>query len=649
MKPLARKRGLMMQHGVSSVGESRAKGIFTRRAVVLGGAQSAVVALLVGRLGYLGVAEHERYKLLSAENRIQTRLLPPRRGWIVDRHGKPLAINRVDFRVDIIPDKVEDPETLLRQLTWLLQLSAEDVDRVQEELKSAAGYQPVPVAENLPYEKYAAVTVRLPELAGAEPMRGFGRFYPQGAAVGHLLGYVGTPSREEYEAEDKNRLLMVPGFKIGKQSLEQAKEQHLRGRPGVQRAEVTSRGKLVRELSTIPEQRGGTLALTVDAGLQEYAARRLGPESGSVVVLDIHSGDILCMASMPSFDPNSFADGITHEEWTMMSENPRLPLLNKTLQSLYPPGSTVKPMVALALLERRIDPSQKVLCTGRYPYGGRIWHCWKRDGHGLVDMGRAVAQSCDVYFYHMGRQIGIDAIAESGRSLGLGEKFPLPFPHQSYGTMPDSEWKLRKYGKEWTVADTLNASIGQGYVLSNPLQLAIMSARIASGRNLLPRVILNDQQPAPDQLGFPAEHLDFVRQAMARVVNGDGTASRARLPFDDIMLAGKTGTAQVRRISVAERRGGVLRNEDLDWKLRDHGLFIAFAPANRPRYAASVLIQHGGGSSAAYPVARDVLTWLFDKRKAMAALAPLEGAWGGTYQERMARAQEVPLASRRSM
>ena len=635
----------MKPREIETIGDHARKGTFTRRALVLGGTQAAVAALLAGRMGYLGIAEHDRYELLSAENRIQTQVIPPRRGWIVDRNGEPLAINRADFRIDIIPDEVEEPQNLLHQLSRLLDLPPDEVQRVRADLELARGFRPVVVAENLPFTKYAAVSVRIPELPGVELTRGYARFYPEGAAVGHLLGYVGTPNEEEYEAEDRSPLLMVPGFKIGKQSLEQTQEHHLRGRPGLKRAEVTARGEVVRELATVPDQRGATLALTVEAGLQEYAARRLGPESGSVVVLDVESGDILCMASMPSFDPNSFADGITHDEWTMLSEDPRLPPLNKTLQSLYPPGSTIKPMVALGLLEGGIHPSQTVLCTGRYTYGGRTWHCWKRDGHGSVDMGRAIAQSCDVYFYHMGRQIGIDAIAESGRSLGFGEEFPLPFPHQSYGTMPDSGWKLRRYGQQWTVADTINASIGQGYVLSNPLQLAVMAARIASGNRIRPRVLLIGGRAAPGQLDYRTEHLELVRQAMVRVVNGDGTAPRAKLPFEDILLAGKTGTAQVRRITAAERRRGVLRNEDLEWKLRDHGLFVAFAPASRPKYAASVVIQHGGGSSAAYPVARDVLTWLFDKEKAMAALVPLEEAWGGTYQERMATERAARLAS----
>lgn len=635
----------MKRRGVLPITENWQTYTFTRRAMVVGGIQAAFAALLGGRLAYLSIAENERYKLLSESNRFQLMLVPPRRGWIVDRYGQPIAINRSDYRVDLIPDQLKDPERIIAELGELLALAPDELERIREDLGRAAGYQPVPVAENLPFEKYAAVSLRLPELPGVAPMRGFSRFYPDGAAVGHLVGYVGTANKKEYEA-DKNPLLITPGFKIGKDGLEQTMEKRLRGEPGAKRLEVTARGKLVRELSTIPDKSGGSLPLTIDAGLQSYAARRIGVESASVVVLDCTSGDILAMASMPSYDPNSFSDGISHNEWRMLSQNDHLPLLNKTLQGLYPPGSTVKPMMALALLDAGVSPDQRVHCNGAYQVGGGRWHCWKRGGHGSVNMNDAVAQSCDVYFYHMGRQIGIDAIANTARKLGMGEEFDLPVPSQRYGTMPDSAWKKRKYKQNWTVADTINATIGQGYTLSNPLQLGVMAARIASGRALMPRLLLEkNAKPAP-LLDIPPEHLAFARMTMNNVVNGGGTAGNARLPFPDIKLAGKTGTAQVRRITMAERRSGVLSNASLQWRLRDHGLFIFFAPVDQPRYAGAVVVEHGGGSGAAYPIARDTLTYLFDKDKAMAALLPLEEKWGGTIAQRMERDAKVWLAAK---
>ena len=611
---------------------------FTRRALVLGAAQGGLAAVLAARMGWLAIAENERYNLLSESNRVQMQLLPPRRGWIVDRYGKPIAINRSDFRVDLIPDRLKDRERIIADLTRLLDLPPDEVDRIKEELERAAGYQPVPVAENLPFEKYAAVTVRQPELPGVTPLRGFSRFYPDAAAVGHLVGYVGTANKEEYEAE-KNPLLITPGFKIGKEGLEKTMEQRLRGKPGALRSEVTAGGKLIRELEKQPDVSGRTLALTIDGGLQAYAARRLGEESGSVVVLDCLTGDILCMASMPAYDPNNFSDGISQNEWKMLSQDERRPLINKTLNALYPPGSTFKPMVAMALLGAGVEPDDIVVCGGGYRLGNRTFRCLGR--HGPMNMHRAIAKSCNTYFYAMGRRVGIDVISDMGRRLGFGQKFDLPVVSQSYGTMPSDDWKQRKYKQEWTQADTLNTSIGQGYVIVNPLQLAVMSARIASGRNIQPRLVGKGQPAAP--LPFPADHFETVRRGMWEVVNGAGTAGRSRLEVPDVQMGGKTGTAQVRRIT------GSQRGQSGAWKYRDHGLFVCFAPTANPRYAASVVIEHGmGGARAAAPVAKDVLTYLFDKPRAMAALEGFEKMWGGTLQERMERRAAQWLTSQRS-
>lgn len=600
---------------------------FTRRTLVLGAAQGGVAALLAGRMAWLAIAENQRYSTLSESNRVQLTLIPPRRGWIVDRFGKPIAINRTDFRVDIIPDQLVDRDETLAALQRLLGLTPDEIDRINEDLKKAAGYQPVPVAENLEYERFAAVSVRQTELPGVAPLSGNARFYPAGAAVGHLVGYVGSPSAADYE-KNRDPLLITPGFKVGKEGLEKTMEPLLRGKPGARRQEVTARGKLVRELTTRSDEAGRTLQLTIDAGLQSYAARRLGNESGSVVVLDCLTGDLLAMASMPAYDPNSFSDGISRTEWAMLSEDERKPLLNKTLNSLYPPGSTLKPMVSLALLGAGIDPEEIVVCNGGYRLGNRTFRCLGR--HGPMNMHRAIARSCNTYFYTMGNRIGYDKIAVMARRLGLGAKFDLPVVSQSYGTIPDSRWKQRKYKQEWTRSDTLNASIGQGYVIVNPLQLAVMSARIASGRNVQPHLIGRKHRlGAP--LDIPAQHLEIVRAGMWEVVNGQGTAGRSRIALPGIEMGGKTGTAQVRRI-VGSQRG-----QSGDWRYRDHGLFICFAPTANPRYAASVVIDHGmGGARAAAPVAKDVLTYLFDQQQAMDALVKLEQSWGGNIETRMA-------------
>ena len=622
---------------------------FSRRMMLVGGAQAALGGALIARLGYLSIAQNEHYQLLSESNRVQLIIVPPRRGWIVDRAGKPIAINRSDFRVDIIPEQLERPTETLRTLTQSLKLSPDDVDRIIKEIRASRGYQPVQVAENVPYDQYAAVTVRLPEMPGVQPMRGFSRFYPTGPAVGHLIGYVGAASAKEYE-EEKNPLLVTPGFKIGKEGLEKTLEKNLRGQPGGQRVELTARGKLVRELEPKPDRSGQTIQLSIDAGLQDFAARRLGEESGACTILDCQTGDILCMASMPAYDPNSFSDGIGKTEWRMLSEDQRRPLLNKTLNALYPPGSTIKPMNSLALQAAGVDPDETIFCPGGYRLGNRFLRCLGR--HGTVNMRRAIAKSCNTYFYAMGHRVGYDRIAEMARRTGLGQKFDLPVVSQSYGTVPDSAWKARKYKDnrrvverpDWTASDTLNASIGQGFLILNPLQLAVMAARIASGRNVQPNLIGVHKQPAP-LLGIPQEQLDATRGGMWEVVNGDGTAGASRLQVPGVEMCGKTGTAQVRKI-VGSQRG-----QSGDWKYRDHGLFVFFAPYENPRYAGSVVIEHGlGGARAAAPVAKDVLTYLFDQERAMTSLTALEQQWGGTLLERTARRQaQVEEVSKTSL
>ena len=609
---------------------------FTRRAMVLGAAQGTVAAALGIRMGWLSIAENARYNLLSESNRVQMRLIPPRRGWIVDRNGQPIAINRSDFRVDLIPDRLKEPDRIIAELARLLELPPDEVERIREELAKAAGYQPVPVAENLPFEKYAAITVRLPELPGVSPLRSFSRFYPEGAAVAHLTGYVGTPSREDYLAEGKNPLLITPGFKVGKDELEKTMEPRLRGKPGAERIEVTAHGKLVKRLSTLADTSREALPLTIDIGLHSYAARRLGDESGSIVVLDCLTGEILAMASMPAYDPNSYSDGISHKEWQMMADDERHPMINKVFQGLYPSGSTIKPLMSLAFLEAGLDPKQRVVCTGGYRVGNHIFHC--DTVHGSVDMHAAVERSCDVYFYHQSLKAGATLIASMARRMGFGQKFDLPVPTQRFGTVPDPEWMERKYKRKWQLYDTINMSIGQGNVLVNPLQLAIMCGRIASGKQIVPRILRTRDAPDIARLPVSEEHLAYIRDAMKAVVNGRGTATGAKLPVEGVLLAGKTGTAQVRRITMGERAGGVRSNESLAWRMRDHSLFVGFAPADNPRYACAVIVEHGGwGAAVAAPMCRDTLTYLFDKPKAMAALTALEEEWGGTIAERMQR------------
>jgi penicillin-binding protein 2 len=609
---------------------------FSRRTALIGGIQTAVGGIVALRMGYIAIFENERYKLLSESNRINLTLIPPRRGWFIDRYGKPIATNRADFRVDIIPDRLVDKDATVKTLAQLLALNQDDIDRITRELTQAQGFQPIEVASGLDYESFARVSVRLPDLPGVSPRQGYSRYYPSGAAVGHLLGYVGTVSAEEYK-ENKDPLLITPGFKVGKQGLEKTMELRLRGKPGAKRTEVTARGKVVRDLSSRGDTPGKPVQLTIDIDLHNFASRRLGLESGSVVVIDCVTGDILTLASMPCFDPNSFSEGIGRMEWKMLNSDDHIPMLNKSLQGLYPPGSTLKPMAGLALLKNGVDPEETVSCGGGYRLGNRTFKCLGR--HGPMNMRSAIMKSCNTYFYSMANRVGYDAIAPVAKDLGLGQEFPLPFQSQRFGTVPDSAWKMKKYGKEWSRSDTLNAVIGQGYIINSPFQLAIMAARIASGRKLEPEILFKKRQPGP-LLSYPEEHLAVVRDGMDMVVNGAGTAVRSKLELSDVKMAGKTGTAQVRRIE------GSQRGQSGAWKYRDHGLFVCYAPTVQPRYAAAVVIEHGmGGARAAAPIAKDVLTFLYDREKAMAALEAFETGWGGTIEERMERQYASFLAS----
>ncbi|QMW22443.1 penicillin-binding protein 2 [Sandaracinobacteroides saxicola] len=613
-------------------GDAEAKRTFTRRALFLGGVQVAAGVLLTGRMAWLALAENEKYALASEANRVDLRLIPPRRGWIVDAAGLPLAENRPAYGVELIPALAGDIEAALATIGAIVPLAAEDRARINTDIAARPKSVPVSVATDIGWEAYAALNLRLADMAGLQPVRSFVRSYPQGSAFGHVLGYVGPPTAEQFR-ESRDALLLFPGFRIGKDGVEKALEPVLRGEAGARRVEVNARGRIIRDLDTRPDTPGKAVRLTLDRGLQAHAAARVGDGSASIVVIDCQTGDIKCLLSNPAFDPNVFSNRIPSALWKALQASDHKPLLNKSLQGLYVPGSTYKPVTALAALGAGVPPSDSVVCNGRYRMGSNTWHCHGR--HGVVDMRRAIAKSCNVYFYTMARRIGNDAVAAMARTMGLGQRFELPMPSQRRGTIPDEAWKLQRFGKPWTAAETLNSCIGQGDVQVNPLQLAVMTARLASGMMVLPRLLADAPAVAFEPLPLPADQLAVVRQGMFDVVNGPGGTARAsRLRLADVAMGGKTGTAQVRRITAAERRRGVIRNEALPWKLRDHALFIGFAPADAPRYAISVVAEHGGsGAGAAAPLARDVLTFLFDRERAEKDLAATI-----TERERKARA-----------
>ena len=598
--------------------------LFTRRAMLIGGGMAAVGGTLAARMSYLAVFEGEKYRLASEDNRVSLRLIPPRRGWIVDRAGLPLASNAPDYRVELIPEQVADLEATLRAVGQVLPLTPEELTRIHADIKRQPRYVPVELAHGLSWRDFAALNIRLPDLPGLVPVAGFGRVYPGGDAFAHLLGYVGSPTPAQYQREH-DPLLIFPGFKIGKDGIERTQDAPLRGIAGARRVEVNARGRVIRDLDTRSDTPGKTVRLTIDKGLQAYAARRIGDDSASVVVMDCQTGDVLCMVSMPAYDPNVFSTRVPADLWKALQSSDHHPLLNKSAQGLYPPGSTFKMMTSLAILGSGISPDATCNCGGTYRLGNAIWHCWSRRGHGSTNLRNGLPRSCDVYFYTFGRAAGIEAIATMARKFGLGEKFDLPLAAQSAGLVPDSAWKERRYKKPWGVGETLNTSIGQGYLALSPLQLAVMASRLASGRKIVPRLLADEPKVPIPLMDIPPEHLAIVRHGMDDVVNGPGgTAHSAKLQVEGVGMAGKTGSAQVRRISMADRKAGRANTKFQPWKYRDHGLFVAFTPIEAPRYAISVVIEHGAHGAAAAVIARDVLTYLLEPERANQVLGVIE-------------------------
>ncbi|MFN3371433.1 MAG: penicillin-binding protein 2 [Sphingomonadaceae bacterium] len=616
---------------------------FDRRAMLLGGLQVAVGAALVGRMAQLAIADADRYALAAEDNRVALHLIPPRRGFILDAAGVPLATNRPAYAAELVPSLAGDLEAALDRIATIIPLTPADRERIHADAKGLPPSASLLIADDIGWEAYAALNLELADMDGLRPVRTYVRHYPGGEAFGHLIGYVGPPTQDQYRAA-KNPLYLMPAFRLGKDGVEKARDADLVGRPGARRVEVNARGRIVRELDTRPDTPGQTVQLTIDEGLQRFTAARIGPESASAVVIDCLSGDIKCLVSMPAFDPNVFSNRIPQRVWADLQASETKPLLNKTLQGLYVPGSTFKMVTALAALKEGVLPTDSVGCGGRYTVGGNTWHCHRRGGHGTIAMRSGIAKSCNVYFYSMARRIGAQAVADMARKLGLHATYDLPMPVQRKGIVPDPAWKLDRYNQPWSVADTLNMAIGQGYLIANPLQLAVMTARIATGLVVEPRMIPADSTPRFEALAIPPDYLDVVRQGMDDVVNGPGgTARSARLPVEGIRMAGKTGTAQVRRITAAERRRGVRRNESLPWKFRDHALFVAFAPVENPRYAVSVIVEHGSsGSRAAAPIARDILTFIYDRERAETQLAALQAS---REAARRARAEATARAA----
>jgi len=589
----------------------------SRRALILGGAQLAVLGGIAARLYHLQVVESDRFALLADENRINVKLLIPPRGQVLDRFGEQLAVNQQNYRVVLTSERTPNAKATLAAFERIVPLHESERERVLREI-ARSSFVPITVTENLSWEQVSRIEVNAPDLPGISIEVGQTRLYPYGAMFTHLLGYVAAVSEAELK-ESEDPLLALPDFRTGKNGIEKTYDKALRGSAGTRQIEVNSVGRVIRELSRNEGKPGRDLVLTLDSDLQAYAHQRLmGETAASAVVLDIATGDLLAMASVPSYDANSFTRGISATDWKTLTEDALKPMTNRAIGGLYAPGSTFKMAVGLAALEAGVSPNQTVFCPGVYKLGNARFHCWKRGGHGYMNLHDGIKHSCDVYFYETARRVGIDRISEMAFKLGLGAPTGVDLHSERGGVIPTRDWKLANFGEPWQGGETLVTAIGQGFVLATPLQLAVMVARLASGKMVTPHLLrgFRDQGPqdaAPPSmfapLGLPEDHLAIILKAMDAVVNEKGgTAGRAKIEEPGWEMGGKTGTSQVRRITMSERAQGVTKNEDLPWHRRDHALFVAFAPVGNPRYACAVVVDHGGGGSAvAAPIARDIL------------------------------------------
>tara|TARA_A200000113_G_scaffold225967_2_gene249094 strand:- start:9061 stop:11007 length:1947 start_codon:yes stop_codon:yes gene_type:complete len=588
----------------------------SRRGLIIGGLQTAFIAALAVKMRKLQVEDASEYRLLADENRINIRLIAPSRGEIYDRNGKVIARNEQSFRITIVKEDAGDIEQTLYSLSNLTKISQNDAKRVIEEIERSAPFLPVTVRDQLSFKEIARIATNSPTLPGVSVEEGLSRVYPLIETYAHVVGYVGPVSDNDLkDGNESNPLLKIPRFQVGKVGIERQFEGTLRGSAGIMKVEVNALGRVMRNLDRKEGKPGKNIQLTVDTELQAYIQARLGSESASAVVMNCKNGEILAIASSPSYDPNKFVKGISYSDFDELRDNELRPLASKTVQDAYPPGSTFKIVTALAALKANIiSPKENFSCDGKMEISNRFFHCWKKGGHGEMDLEKSLSESCDVYFYELALKVGIERISEMANELGLGIQHDIPMSAITKGLVPSREWKLKNREQDWLVGDTVNASIGQGYVLSSPLQLAVMAARIASGKNVKPSLTksINGQNVHDgkkiEDLKVDKAHLKIIWKALFQASNDRrGTAYGSRVINDKYRMAGKTGTSQVRNITDAERENGVTKNEDLPWQKRDHALFINFAPYDDPEIAVSVVVEHGGaGSKSAAPIARDI-------------------------------------------
>lgn len=592
--------------------------IFNRRALLVAGGELFLFSILAGRLYQLQIIDGAKYKKLSEKNSVRIKLIAPARGLIKDRFGIEMAINKNSYGVQMIPEEVTargfSVEEILNRISELIPLSEKEKEKVLNNIKKKKAFFPVFIKNNLGWDEMAKLQVKNLDFTGIYVEEGKRRFYPFNEVAAHVIGYVSDVSEQELK-EDSDPVLQLPDFKTGKAGVEKLMDKELRGSAGETMQVVNATGRVIETLDDKKKRAtpGQNIVLTIDKRLQEYALERIKEESASAIIMDIYNGDILMMISVPTYNPNIFlSEDASSDDFKKLITNPRHPFMNKAIEGLYAPGSTFKMITALAALQDgKITPNTKINCTGHMDYGDGRYHCWKTSGHGLLDLEQSLQHSCDIFYYNIATKINMDSIQEMAYKFGLGDYTGIELANEKKGQVPSVSWKRNYKSDNWYTGDTITASIGQGYTLVTPLQLAVMTSRIANGGFAVkPRILRGEYENLFfPQINVDTRYLNLVKRGMFSVVNKpNGTGKTAAFIYNGKQMAGKTGTTQVKRITREERLHGVIKQENLPWKYRNHALFVGYAPFKNPRFAVSVVIEHGmSGSSAAGPIARDLM------------------------------------------
>jgi len=595
-----------------------------RRMFIIVAAKVIVFTGIIGRLFTLQINESKKYLTLSDKNRVREWKLPPERGEFYDYFGKLIAGNQKVYQLHLIPEQVENFKSLTARLKNILELSDDEYSRILKKKDEIKPWETLIVSENLDWKQFAKVNNYLHELTGVKPVLSVSRYYPYKENLTHIIGYVNQATVEDLENSEQIKSKFVPGLKVGKTGLEKTFENELIGTNSIERYEVNAYGKRISQLEFQKGDKGKNIKLTIDVDIQNLCNQLLANKAGSISIMNIFSGEIIAMHSSPSFDPNLFLFGINQDDWQLIRNNPMNPLVNKTISGQYSPGSTIKPIVALSALENKIiNKDFKVFCKGKIESYGQTYHCWKKEGHGSVDLKEAMKQSCDTYFYEISRLLGVDRLSVTAKKFGLGNKIVENlFDNEKNGLIPSTQWKKNNLGKNWLLGETMITGIGQGYIQATPLQLCLMTAQIANGGyKIQPKIIVDNKKQnlvseSFEPLFKDQKNIKLIQETMFSSVNEvRGTSYSSRISDPKYQFAGKTGTAQVKRITKLDRELD-LDTAEIPYEERDHALYIAFGPYKSPQYAMSIIVEHGGsGSSAAAPMAKELFKMVIDKHE----------------------------------